>query len=680
MSFDPRYAAAALTLALLGAVACSDAAGTGDTNPESEVGARDATREVRNTEDSDLAADLNAEMNPDSPLDTVEGDSTEENLVAVPPVAVPGDGYDGFAGVPVELDGSGSFDVDGEIIRWEWRLGDGERDDGEIVFHTYGEPGRYVVRLTVTDDDDLEHSETVDVDIDIRNEGPTAVINGPTRVLVGVVAEYDGYDSTDDGEIVRYTWDVDVDDEELFDGVELEFAWLEYGRYTLELEIEDDLEDLDSDTLSVHVQSPPTAIIDAATEVTVGDEVQFDGTDSFDEDGEILYWDWVFPDDPTEATGPLPRHTFSSTGDLDIFLTVTDNDGLTHTTNHKLLVSPLPNRCPTAVITHEGEEPSWPTGDISLSGATSSDPDDGDSIDGYLWDWGEDTAPSLGVEPSHEYDDDGEYVVTLVVIDEEGCTYSSDDETTDSARTTLSVTITNRAPTAVLRMTPTTSEPGELVAFDATDSSDPDGEITRYRIDFDDGLFSTASSGNHSFDEDGTYEVLLTVTDADDEQDTDMVEVTIATETDNYSGQYLLSSGAVVYTCLGGFVEINFTSVCVVHADTTIQVTPLGSGRDDSPGPMLGSFDTATHFRAQQSYDDGSCRQDYVIDGTFTDATHFTASFMADFTDGTDPTWGSCTEVCIPDFGCLPPPCTDQEWPNDSGRVALSGVRAGDCP
>ncbi|MFC1919472.1 PKD domain-containing protein [Chloroflexota bacterium] len=55
----------------------------------------------------------------------------------------------------VPLSGTGSSDTDGRITYYEWDFGDGNTASGVDVTHAYTMPGRYTVRLTVTDDTDL---------------------------------------------------------------------------------------------------------------------------------------------------------------------------------------------------------------------------------------------------------------------------------------------------------------------------------------------------------------------------------------------------------------------------------------------------------------------------------------------------------------------------------------------
>jgi PKD repeat protein len=56
------------------------------------------------------------------------------------------------AGVPIVFDGSGSFDLDGIIVSYEWDFGDGSSSTGVSPSHTYAQAGSYTVTLTVIDD------------------------------------------------------------------------------------------------------------------------------------------------------------------------------------------------------------------------------------------------------------------------------------------------------------------------------------------------------------------------------------------------------------------------------------------------------------------------------------------------------------------------------------------------
>ena len=70
---------------------------------------------------------------------------------------------------------------------------------------------------------------------------------------------------------------------------------------------------------------------------------------------------------------------------------------------------------------------------------------------------------------------------------------------------------------------------GEVVNFDGSDSSDPDGSIESYAWDFDDTYTDTGATPTHSFGSAGTYYVTLIVTDNDGDSDSDTVIITVIT-------------------------------------------------------------------------------------------------------------------------------------------------------
>lgn len=68
----------------------------------------------------------------------------------------------------------------------------------------------------------------------------------------------------------------------------------------------------------------------------------------------------------------------------------------------------------------------------------------------------------------------------------------------------------------------------EDIVFEGSDSSSPNGDITEYEWNFDDGsAVVTGEVQTHSFSEAKTYSVELTVTDEDGKTDSDIVTADI---------------------------------------------------------------------------------------------------------------------------------------------------------
>ena len=88
------------------------------------------------------------------------------------------------------------------------------------------------------------------------------------------------------------------------------------------------------------------------------------------------------------------------------------------------------------------------------------------------------------------------------------------------------------APLAAFSLSQETPHPGEAVIFDASASSDPDGEIVRYEWDFngDDQVDATGVVVSYVFEEPGEYSVVLIVTDNEGNQDSVTQAVVVKSE------------------------------------------------------------------------------------------------------------------------------------------------------
>jgi len=148
------------------------------------------------------------------------------------------------------------------------------------------------------------------------------------------------------------------------------------------------------------------------------------------------------------------------------------------------------------------------TGQTVTFNASLSTPDGGIIIS-YFWDFGDETN-ATGVITTHTYIDNGTYTVTLTVTDDDGLT------DTDPQN----ITVLNRPPVASFNESAETVPTGTVIHFDASASYDPDGTIVNYFWDFSDGTNATGVTVDHSYLDNGTYTVTLTVTDNDGATDT----------------------------------------------------------------------------------------------------------------------------------------------------------------
>ncbi|WP_390293617.1 malectin domain-containing carbohydrate-binding protein [Haloarchaeobius litoreus] len=98
---------------------------------------------------------------------------------------------------------------------------------------------------------------------------------------------------------------------------------------------------------------PPTAAFTANESTpTVGQPVMFDASGSSDDDGSIASYEWDWNGDGiTDATGQQATHTFGSSGDYQVSLTVTDDDGANDTATQTVSVSEAPTVNSSATLT-----------------------------------------------------------------------------------------------------------------------------------------------------------------------------------------------------------------------------------------------------------------------------------------------------------------------------------------
>jgi PKD repeat protein len=101
------------------------------------------------------------------------------------PSADPGGPYSSTAGVPLQLDGTGSSDPDGTALSYAWIFGDGTTGTGASPSHTYAASGTYGVALTVSDESLSDLAITTVTVVDLFQARAFTVGGGRTIRLGG---------------------------------------------------------------------------------------------------------------------------------------------------------------------------------------------------------------------------------------------------------------------------------------------------------------------------------------------------------------------------------------------------------------------------------------------------------------------------------------------------------------
>ncbi len=139
---------------------------------------------------------------------------------------------------------------------------------------------------------------------------------------------------------------------------------------------------------------------------------------------------------------------------------------------------------------------------ITFDASQSFDPDG--QITQYRWEFGDGRTSNLAVA-TYAYSQPGTYTVRLTVTDNQGAT--------GQAQGQVMITAGNQAPIARAQVSPNPAQVNQNVTFDASASSDPDGQITQYSWNFGDGGTSTLRTVTRAYAQAGTYTYTLTVTD-----------------------------------------------------------------------------------------------------------------------------------------------------------------------
>ncbi len=539
-------------------------------------------------------------------------------------------------GEVVTFDASASYDSNGYIVGYAWDFGDGTNGTGMIVDHIYLAEGTFTVTLTVTDNDGLSDTARADVSvspIQVHDIAVISVVPFPTTVVSGqsvkisVTVENQG-DFTESFSVTTFYDDNVIGTQTVTTlaadtSMILTYMWttvdVSEGIYTISANatVVGDEVDIDDNTYvddTVTVVSPPphppvASFTFSPTTPYTEQNVTFDASSSYDPDGTIVSYTWSYGDSATD-NGLIVKHSYADNGTFTVELTVVDNDGLTDIESESITVL---NRPPVASFTESATSVSTGTV-IHFNASDSHDPDG--YIVSYLWDFGDGTS-GAGVTTEHAYADDGLYIVTLTVTDDDGAI----------ATVTAAKAVSNRPPTASFTENATTAYRGEAIRFNASASFDPDGYITSYFWNFGDGTNKTGVVVDHTYVNDGTYTVTLIITDDDG-----AIDFVTATKT------------VLNHPPIASFIE-NATTI-----QTGVVVRFEASASYDPDGTIISYFWTfgdgtnATGVIVTHAYaDDGT----YSVNLTVTDNDGATASLTAVKTVLNRPPGASFTESAL---------------------------------
>jgi hypothetical protein len=489
-----------------------------------------------------------------------------------PPVADAGVDQAAETGSPVTLDGTGSFDADGDSITYSWTLQAPAGSGAALSSPASATPGftpdvsgQYVAVLIVSDgtEDSAADSVTVTVTAPPTNTAPVADAGADQSGEVGQAVTLDGSGSSDaDSDPLTFSWTLTRptgSQAALLDAMTASPQFIPDvdGVYTATLVVNDGKTDSQPDTINVSVaaaNTPPVADAGPDANGLAGEVIVLDGSNSSDPDGDALGYQWSLATPAgsaallTGATTPSPSFTADLAGTYVATLLVDDGTEQSAPDSVTILISePAQNARPLAAA---GADFSASVGaTVQLDGSASLDPD-GDPL-AYAWALSRPAGLSdaAAVAPTFVVDEPGVYAATLTVSD--GALSSAPD--------TVSVTVVNGRPTAVAGDDQSVNV-AAIVVLDGSGSSDPENQPLNYawKLARPAGSAATLSGANtatpqFAADVAGVYAATLVVNDGSENSLPDTVNIFV-------NGPPVAVAGADVEAVPGNVVQLDGTS------------------------------------------------------------------------------------------------------------------------
>ena len=429
--------------------------------------------------------------------DGCQGTSQEQVTITPAPIALFSSSSTCSSG-PVSFQDESTANGSGTIISWQWNFGDpasgtNNTSTNQHPTHVFTAPGSYDVTLIIESSSGC--SDTTTQSITVSDPPEVEFTYSPACMGEDIQFTVDGT-ITDIANVSTWSWSFgDGQTSNLQDPTH---NYTSPGDYDVTLSIETNDGCTASITHTVTVNPLPNAQFDYSAPTCQGDSIHFMNLSS-SPNGPIVKWEWDFGDGTSQTilapNNPNTSHLYLTDNTYDVTLTVTDSDSCQNTSQRQVQVVPSP----VAEFTWEDACYGTPVLFTDLTSENS-----GPDLYGWLWVFGDPLSgtnnSSTLQNPSHEFTAPGDYTVTLIVTNTQGC----DDTITHD----LTV---NDPPDVSFTMSSDTLCMNEPVQFTGASTT----PISSWFWDFGDGGIAITQSPQYVYTTPGTYTVSLTVTGLD---------------------------------------------------------------------------------------------------------------------------------------------------------------------
>ena len=246
-----------------------------------------------------------------------------------PPVAMAGQYPTAEVNSAVTLDGSQSYDPDGDLITYNWSFVSipqesstslGNPTSAKATFTPDAE-GVYEISLQVNDSKGAVDQDITIVEAFLPNVPPVAEAGANQTAVTGLKVCLDGSQSSDkDGDSLTFLWTMvslpDGSNASLDNSISARpcFTPDKDGQYTFRLVVDDGISESVPDDVSIDAASPnapPVANAGEDRTISKNNVITLDGTGSYDPDNDPLTYNWSIISKPLDSTSVLTGSTSS---------------------------------------------------------------------------------------------------------------------------------------------------------------------------------------------------------------------------------------------------------------------------------------------------------------------------------------------------------------------------------
>lgn len=371
------------------------------------------------------------------------------------------------------------------IVSYQWTFGDGGTSNQQNPVYTYNTQGNFTVQLVITTNtgctDTLRMVDAVRTGTKPHADFTAAPIPSCGKTPV----QFNNLSTPPSA-----TWEWHFGDGNVSTLTNPSHAYLDTGLFNITLIANNNgCRDTMIRNDYVHID-PPIALFSFSMSCTDRQTVVFN-----DNSIAALSWDWSFGDG-TYSTAQSPSHTYAAYGAYLVKLRVSNGGCIDSTLTGVYVVDENPDFSTNNVVVCKRIAVN-----LTVTNITPA------NIRSYFWRFGDgQTATTTGVSVTHAYNNPGNYTITLITRDLNGCL--------DSVTKTNYIRV--NGPTVNFTANETGGCAPLLVHFNDLSVSDGTNPITTWQWTYGDGQTGSFNAGpfSHNYNSNGTFPVKLLITDA----------------------------------------------------------------------------------------------------------------------------------------------------------------------